>query len=101
MFKIATVAAALALLSVVSAKAEDAKPPEVHNGLMPQSQAHAPERPAETKLDLSRSVTITGAEIDAIVKAQVFSARAKDAQDAVAPVLERLRSDMTVKDEKK
>lgn len=47
------------------------------------------------KMDLNRSVTLTGAEIDAYAAAQVAQARAMDAVSAARPVVEKIKGALT------
>lgn len=72
--------AALALVSVASAaRADDAS----------QAQKPAPQ------LDLSRSVTMTGNELQAYMRAQILAAQAQEAAQQTAPLAERVRQSLS------
>jgi hypothetical protein len=85
MIKIFAVAAFLVALSVSAAGAMDRPGAE-----RVQPQAAAP------SLDLSRTVTLTGHELQAYIKAQVLAAQAEDAARAAMDVGNKVREAMTV-----
>jgi hypothetical protein len=65
--------------------------------ILASTSALAEDAPPAPQFDLSRSVTLTGHELQAYVEAQIAQARVQDAAKAIQPVSQKIRDALTVK----